>query len=164
MIAMPMKSDKNLQSTLKPGRFSKILVAVDGSGNSNRAARAAITLCEGIGAELSVVQAIPRPQSRGMNVRLGPLLQDYYTSSIKEAEKSVQNVVMSAKKRGLKVTGELLKAPNSTVEAILNYAETRGIDLIVVGTRGLGGFTKLIMGSVSTGIVNHASCSVLIVR
>ncbi|HXY83682.1 MAG TPA: universal stress protein [Candidatus Saccharimonadales bacterium] len=159
-----MKSIKNVQSTLKTGRFDKILVAVDGSGNSNRAARAAITLCDGIGAELSVVQAIPRPQSRGMNVRLGPLLQDYYASSVKEAQKSVQNIVELAKKRGLRVTGEVLKSSDSTVETILNYAENKGVDLIVVGTRGLGGFTKLIMGSVSTGIVNHASCSVLIVR
>jgi len=159
-----MKSIKNVQSTLKTGRFDKILVAVDGSGNSNRAARAAITLCDGIGAELSVVQAIPRPQSRGMNVRLGPLLQDYYASSVKEAQKSVQNIVELAKKRGLRVAGEVLKSSDSTVETILNYAENKGVDLIVVGTRGLGGFTKLIMGSVSTGIVNHASCSVLIVR
>lgn len=159
-----MKSIKNVESTPKTGRFDKILVAVDGSGNSNRAARAAITLCDGIGAELSVVQAIPRPQSRGMNVRLGPLLQDYYASSVKEAQKSVQNIVELAKKRGLRVTGEVLKSSDSTVETILNYAENKGVDLIVVGTRGLGGFTKLIMGSVSTGIVNHASCSVLIVR
>ncbi|HKM76807.1 MAG TPA: universal stress protein [Candidatus Bathyarchaeia archaeon] len=46
----------------------------------------------------------------------------------------------------------------------MDYAAGAGVDLIVVGTRGLGGFKKLVMGSVSTAIVNHASCSVLVVR
>jgi len=147
------------------GRFNRILVAVDGSENSIRAARAAMILCERLGAELNVVQAIPKPQSsRGMSVRLGPLLKDYYAASVREAEKNIQKVVASAQKRGLKVTGKVLDYPSTTVEAILDYAVGIGADLIVVGTRGLGGFTKLIMGSVSTAIVNHASCSVLVVR
>ena len=138
---------------------------MDGSENSFRAARAAMTLCERLGAELSVIQAVPKPQSsRGMSVRLGPLLKDYYAASVREAEKNIQRVVTSAQKHGLKVTGKVLDYPSTTVEAILDYAAGAGVDLIVVGTRGLGGFTKLIMGSVSTAIVNHASCSVLVVR
>jgi nucleotide-binding universal stress UspA family protein len=145
-------------------RFNRILVAVDGSDNSIRAARAAMTLCERLGAELSVIQAIPKPETRGMSVRLGPLLKDYYAASVREAEKNIQRVVTSAQKHGLKVTGKVLDYPSTTVEAILDYAAGTGVNLIVVGTRGLGGFTKLIMGSVSTAIVNHASCSVLVVR
>jgi nucleotide-binding universal stress UspA family protein len=147
-----------------PNRFNRILVAVDGSENSIRAARAAMTLCERLGADLSVIQAIPKPETRGMSVRLGPLLKDYYAASVREAEKNIQRVVTSAQKHGLKVTGKVLDYPSTTVEAILDYAAGTGVDLIVVGTRGLGGFTKLIMGSVSTAIVNHASCSVLVVR
>ena len=49
-------------------------------------------------------------------------------------------------------------------EVILNYAKEKGVDLIVMGTRGLGGFKKLLLGSVSNGVVSHAPCSVLIVR
>ena len=162
---MKRVKDSQTGSNESANRFNRILVAVDGSENSIRAARAAMTLCERLGAELSVVQAIPRPQSsRGMSVRLGPLLKDYYAASVREAEKNIQKVVASAQKHGLKVTGEMLDYPSTTVEAILDYAAGAGVDLIVVGTRGLGGFTKLVMGSVSTAIVNHASCSVLVVR
>src|SRR5208282_566867 len=99
-----------------------------------------------------------------MSVRLGPLLRDYHATIIKGAEKCVQQVVAMAQKRGLKVTGEVLDYPPSVVGAILDYAAGKGVDLIFVGTRGLGGFQKLIMGSVSTGVVNHAHSSVLVVR
>ena len=53
---------------------------------------------------------------------------------------------------------------SSIVGAILEYAEKSAVDLIIVGNRGLGGFKKLILGSVSQGIINHAKCSVLVVR
>ena len=52
----------------------------------------------------------------------------------------------------------------SVVEAIVNDAESRNVDLIVIGTRGLSGFTKLLIGSVSSGVVSHAHCSVFLVR
>jgi len=162
-----MKRTKNSQtdSNESANRFNRILVAVDSSENSNRAARVAAALCERFDAELNVVQVVPKPQSTmGMSVRLGPLLKDFYAASLREGEKNIQKVVTSARKRGLKVTGEVLDYPNTTVEAILDYAAGAGVDLIVVGTRGLGGFKKLLMGSVSTAIVNHASCSVLVVR
>jgi len=49
-------------------------------------------------------------------------------------------------------------------EAILNVAETREIDLIVMGTRGLGRFTGMLLGSQSQKVVSHASCPVTLVR
>ena len=50
------------------------------------------------------------------------------------------------------------------VEEILGVAEKEKIDLIVIGTRGLGGFRKLLQGSVSSGVMTHAKCNVLVVR
>ena len=145
--------------------FRRILVAIDGSANAGRASKAALAICSKFGAELKVIQVIPRPsESSGLNVRHGPLLKDYYGEATKEAEKNIQNVVEMATRQGVKVTGEVLDYPSSIVQAILGYAEDRRVGLIVVGTRGLGGFKKLIMGSVSTALVNHATCPVLVVR
>jgi len=50
------------------------------------------------------------------------------------------------------------------VETIISHAAKEDVDLIVVGTRGLGGFKKMLMGSVSSGIISHADCPVLVVR
>jgi nucleotide-binding universal stress UspA family protein len=68
-----------------------------------------------------------------------------------------------AEGHGVKVRGELLEA-NSTVQALLEFASSEKADLIVVGTRGVTGFKKLILGSVSSGLVSHSECPVLVVR
>ena len=52
----------------------------------------------------------------------------------------------------------------SVVETILEQGDKSNVDLIVIGTRGLTGFKKLLVGSVSSGVISHAHCSVLIVR
>jgi nucleotide-binding universal stress UspA family protein len=52
----------------------------------------------------------------------------------------------------------------SVVEAIVEYATEEKAQLIVMGTRGMTGFKKMLLGSVSNGVVNHAPCAVLVVR
>jgi len=53
---------------------------------------------------------------------------------------------------------------SSVVDAIVQFAEKEKVELIVVGTRGLSGLKKLILGSVSSGVVSQAPCSVLVVK
>jgi nucleotide-binding universal stress UspA family protein len=48
--------------------------------------------------------------------------------------------------------------------AIVEYAERENIDLIVIGSRGLTGFRKLLLGSVASGVVTYAHCPVLVVK
>ncbi len=74
------------------------------------------------------------------------------------------DVVKEAEDAGLKVRGEIVENAQSAVQAITEYASNSKIDLIVMGTRGLTGFRKLLLGSVSNGVVSHAPCSVLVVR
>jgi nucleotide-binding universal stress UspA family protein len=50
------------------------------------------------------------------------------------------------------------------VAAIVEYAEDKNIDLIVVGSRGMSGFKKLLLGSVASGVVTYAHCPVLVVK
>jgi len=52
----------------------------------------------------------------------------------------------------------------STVQGIVEFASNEKVDLIVIGTRGLSGFKRLLIGSVSSGVVAHAHCPVLVVR
>jgi nucleotide-binding universal stress UspA family protein len=147
--------------------ITRILVAVDGSEYAKKAINAAVMLCKAVGAELIAFHAIPVPrysftaESGGMYPF--PLAQ-YFASARKEAQGLVDDAVALAKKSGITATGLVADPTYSIVEAILQAASSHNIDLIVVGSRGLSGFKKLLVGSVSAAVVNHAHCSVLVVR
>jgi nucleotide-binding universal stress UspA family protein len=58
----------------------------------------------------------------------------------------------------------MVASPTSVVPAIVEYAEKNRVDLIVTGTKGRSGFTKLLLGSVASGVVTYASCPVMVVK
>jgi nucleotide-binding universal stress UspA family protein len=146
----------------------KILVSTDGSENAKRAVSAASSLAKQNGSELLIVhvvsEAIPAQYSPiGINTPAADY-SDYFKTIEQEGLKLVNDVAQRAKEEGINARGEVLRTISSTVESIVEAADKEHVDLIVVGTRGLGGFKKLLLGSVSSGVVSHASCSVLIVR
>jgi nucleotide-binding universal stress UspA family protein len=153
--------------SLNGAAFEKILVAVDGSKNADRAAKIAVKLAERNAAELIVISVIPRPSYLFAPVSgagIPPMgLGDYYAYATKDAEKCVNKGISLAKARRVVARGRVLKS-SSVVQSITDYAKVQDVDLIVLGTRGLGGFNRLLLGSVSSGVVTHASCSVLVVR
>lgn len=65
---------------------------------------------------------------------------------------------------GVKLRTEVVASPTSVVPAIVDFADENKVDLIVVGTRGRSGFTKLLLGSVASGVVTYASCPVMVVK
>jgi nucleotide-binding universal stress UspA family protein len=147
--------------------FKRLLVAVDGSDNAARAAKVAVTLAEKFGAELIVCHVIPTPSySLAQAGVAGPatILSDYFAAARKDAKKVVDEAVRLAEMEGVKAIGVIRDNVFSVVEAIVSLAEERNVDLIVIGTRGLTGFRRLLVGSVSSGVVSHAHCSVFLVR
>jgi nucleotide-binding universal stress UspA family protein len=156
----------NSSKTLFP--LKKILVSTDGSENANRAVAAASTLAKQNGAELLIIHVV----SEAVPAQYAPIginapVADYtnYFNTIEDQGKTLVNqTVGQAKREGVNARGQVLRTISSTVEAIVEASDNEHVDLIVVGTRGLGGFKKLLLGSVSSGIVSHATCSVLIVR
>ena len=64
----------------------------------------------------------------------------------------------------LKLRTEFIIHPVSTVGAIVEYAERENIDLLVIGSRGLTGFKKLLIGGVASGVVTYAHCPVMVVK
>lgn len=150
--------------------FKRIILATDGSGNARRATRVAVELARQTGSELAVVYAIP-PAIMPMTAPLpptagafGPFGGEYYERSREEARKLTREVVDLAEGRGVEARGEILEASESVVEQLVDFAKNERADLIVAGTRGLSGFRRLLLGSVSGGLVSHAPCAVLIVR
>lgn len=138
--------------------YQRIVAAVDGSDNSIRAAKQAITLAETFGGSIWLVHAFPHTSDL-----LGYPEFDRLVSRRKSAGQKVLNSVIQALgDTRIEITEDLLEAPEA--EAILAVAASRHADLIVLGTRGLGSIEGLLFGSVSRKVVHHAPCSVLVVK
>ncbi len=150
--------------------FKRILVAVDGSKNAEKAVEVAAELAKRFDAELIVLHVVLGPpySYSAMFPTLIPAPQDaydQYMAHAREVEKAcVDRAVSIAEERGAKANGMVESGVASVVEAITTQAEDLKADLLVVGTRGLGGFKKLLVGRVSSGVVTHANCPVLVVR
>jgi nucleotide-binding universal stress UspA family protein len=145
--------------------FERILVAVDGSQNAQRAADWAVDLAKREGSSLFVLNVIPAPvYSSSVPSSTSPAMKEFFDKARKDAETIVQKVVTQAEAQGIKTRGEIIENVPSIVESITDYADEWKVQVVVVGTRGLSGFRKLLLGSVSGALVAHAPCSVLVVR
>jgi nucleotide-binding universal stress UspA family protein len=145
-----------------------ILVATDGSENAKRAEEVAIKLAKEYGAELTMLDVVTElvyflsPPPAGVAPAFDQ--KDLFGTFEKGARKLVDQSVQRAKAQGVKARGEVLHSTESVVYEITHYAKDKDVDLIVIGTRGLGGFKRLLLGSVSSGVVTHAHCNVLVVK
>ena len=148
----------------------RILVPVDGSENAARAASVAIEYARKFEAEVFVIHVIAIPAHTLAEVEggIGGLdsseSRQYFASARQNAKAIVDEVVKSAEAKNVKATGIIQEYSFSVVETIVDHAAKYNVDLIVIGTRGLTGFRKLLIGSISSGVVNHAHCPVLLIR
>lgn len=137
--------------------FSKILLAFDGSEHSQKAARLAGDLARQSGASLRIVhtyEAVPDYLGE-------PFSQEILSRRTLQADETMkQAVALVGEVADLRT--EVLEGPPA--EAILEVARVREVDLIVMGTRGLGRLGGLLMGSQSQKVVANAECPVLLVR
>jgi nucleotide-binding universal stress UspA family protein len=104
-----------------------------------------------------------------VGIGLEPWPVNYYEELTKTAREAASTVVdktirklNEASDKTLKISHEIISGPASQV--IVDEAERWGADLIVMGSRGLGAWNRLLLGSVSSVVVHHAKCSVEIVR
>src|SRR5467141_362022 len=171
MVSSPGKTSPASSRSM----FTRLLVAVDGSENSARASQAALELAEKLKADLIVLHAIipPALYYHTETSMEGPVIEppthekeiDLYLEYARRVGRGIiDGTVSEAKKRGITVRADIPETTSSVVETIVNQAVKENADLIVVGTRGLGGFKKLLLGSVSSGVVDHAHCPVLVIR
>jgi nucleotide-binding universal stress UspA family protein len=150
-------------------RFQRILVAVDGSKGSARASEVAVDLADRFDAQLFVLNVF-RGYPEYMTLfpsapsPSGEAIQAYESYARKAALEVVGRTLSLAEKKGVKAKPQTSETVGSAVQAITDYAASEKIDLIVMGTRGMGGFKKILLGSVSSGVVTHAQCAVLVVR
>ena len=138
--------------------IDRILIATDGSPGSMAAVEEGIRLAKTLGAGVTFVAVAHAPL---------PLLGDpYYQRALSEnlavMRSALAKAIPYAEERHVQSETELLEG--SPAKAILDLARSRGVDLIVVGSRGLGAVKGALLGSVSLEIVHHADRPVLVAR
>jgi nucleotide-binding universal stress UspA family protein len=142
---------------------TRILLATDGSEEAELAALTAVDLADATHSELHLVHVgvVPillksYPGTLGYERRLYEQIEEMSRELLRKQSRRV-------KAAGGTVAGTHLRMGQVALE-ILALAEELGADLIVMGSRGLGGVRRALMGSVSDSVVRHAHCPVLVVR
>lgn len=150
----------------------KVLVALDGSEPSERALEYAVDLAHKWGAELTLLSVIPRvmlPVFPDEGFGATPIAAAKDFGQYQERMKTIyQNVLTEAEAKvrrehpDVKVVTRLEEGrPSATIVAA---AEEGDIDLIVIGSRGIGGITGWILGSTSRRVVDSCTKPILIVK
>jgi nucleotide-binding universal stress UspA family protein len=139
--------------------FTRVVVAVDGSAVSLRAAEHAAHIAKQDGAELVAFHVVPAPPFEVQGE-----LADNYASARRNAKRWMADVEAIAARNGIGVKTEIVVGAYSVVDAILGYAETVRADLIVTGTRGMTPSKRILMGSVAAGLVEYSESAVLVIR
>jgi nucleotide-binding universal stress UspA family protein len=153
----------------KIGEFMKIILSTDGSDFS----KAAIEFCRNVifdskTTSLKIISAVENPTP--ITAEPYAMSAEFYGQIVETVNKRAREYVEQAKLQvdllfpeGFKeVSVEVIAG--SPEQVIVETAESWGADLIIVGSHGYGFWSRALIGSVSNSIVNHAPCSVLVVR
>lgn len=138
-----------------------ILIPYDGSEPSKRAFEIGLELAKLYNANLNVVTCLL------IHPHVDPVMSAAYVETLKMqkegAKKTISELEPKIKQANISFKSDVLESISIT-DVILEYSEKHAIDLIVMGSRGLGGFKKLLLGSVASGVSQHSKCPVLIVK
>lgn len=142
-----------------PSQTRRIIVGVDGSEGSKQALRWAARLGEATGARIDAVTAWELTSLYGWSALAAvPALYSPQPDIEKSLNETVDEVFGANRPAGMRI--KALEGP--AVRTLLTASE--GALMLVVGSRGLGGFTGMLLGSVSAKVAEHATCPVLVVH
>ncbi|HEU4469034.1 MAG TPA: universal stress protein [Nitrososphaeraceae archaeon] len=146
--------------------IKRILVPLDGSKPSFKASIHAIDLAKKFDAELIALH-VTDPRYKELVMAISPKSarsREIKTKIREEGEKIVDKVRQDAAQKVGNIRTDVIDGYTSAVSDIVGYAKANNVELIVIGSRGLTGFKKLLVGSVASGVLTYAHCPVLIVK
>lgn len=141
--------------------MNKILVATDGSETSNKALRETRKLAESMGSKVTIINvasdlvAHPYLMNREYGIKTNEDLMKLGKELLNESLKIFEGFVGEV---------ETIIRSGDAGREIIEEAEKGDYDLVVMGSRGLGAFSRAMLGSVSNKVLNHINTTVLIVR
>ena len=143
---------------------TKILLATDGSEEARQATQAAAELSKETGSEVHIAYVLPSPSElRGHHLYSQEVMQSILEQAEGEANSFLEEQAEQIRASGGKVAETHLRAGEPDKE-IVRLSEELGVGTIVMGSRGLGGLRRALMGGVSESVVRHAHCPVFVVR
>ena len=144
--------------------FQAIVVGTDGSQTAGEAVREAIEVAKALGASIELVSAYEPVSSQRLREESRQAPQDLQWSinPREDVDATLREAAERVEAAGLNV--RTYAREGDPADAILDVAEERGADLIVVGNKGMTGAKRFLLGSVPNKVSHHAPCSVLIIR
>lgn len=140
--------------------ISRILVPVDGSEDSKRALEFAVGMAKALNAKVTALHVVKQPTAAyPFDISL--------SAQVIESAEEYGKQLLDDLKKGVSETLDLkteMRTAYDVARKIVEVGREGGYDLIVMGTRGLSGVKRILLGSVASGVVAHASCTVVIVR
>ena len=138
--------------------FKSIVVGTDGSDTATQAVRQAVDLARSVGAKLELVSAYePVPAQRlSEERRQAPEDLQWAINPREDVDVTLEAAAAVAR--------EAHARQGDPADAILDVAEEREADLVVVGNKGMTGAKRFLLGSVPNKVSHHAPCSVMIIR
>jgi nucleotide-binding universal stress UspA family protein len=159
-----MKDDKLEGETEEAFSPKTIVVAFDASLHSIRALKTAISISEKYGSEITVIHCVEFPIVGYGEGEMYYNWDEYYSVEKKSITKTLEPYTKEAKEKGIKIKNVFTAGTASVAESLLIESKKIKPDLIVMGSRGLGGFKSLLLGSVSSAVVTHSTFPVLIIK
>ena|SRR6476620_6317258 len=144
--------------------FRSIVVGTDGSETAGKAVEAAVELAKMCDAQLHIVSAYePVPKGRlREEARQAPDDTQWMINEREDVDATLSEAADKVREAG--VEADTFAREGDPADAILDVAEERDADLIVVGNKGMTGAKRFLLGSVPNRVSHHAPCSVLIIR
>ena len=150
-------------SNLSNQSIKKILIPLVKSEYNDKIISYATILAKGSGASITAIQVLDGSTLGGIGDFFGAGVEEYEKAMRKRSEELLTEVQQVIEKQGIKTSIEVI-GHKSVAQGIIDYAKESGADVIVIGTKGLTGVGKFVMGGVASSIINNAHCPVVAIR
>jgi nucleotide-binding universal stress UspA family protein len=141
----------------------KILAPIDRSKYKEKIIAYAISLGKAWGAETTAIHVIdPGRGIPGGRVKEKELEREERAK--RPADELLNEAYLQAQKEGFNIKKEVVEESDTVGKAIIEYAKKNNIDVIVIGTTGMGAVEEIFLGSVANNVIHHAHCPVFAIR
>jgi nucleotide-binding universal stress UspA family protein len=145
--------------------FSSIVVGTDGSQTAREAVAQAVEMAQRLDASLHVVSAYEPVSGQGHRgaPTSSPAPDPQWVIKLREeVDATLEDAAVIAREAGVAVS--VYARQGDAADAILDVAEERGADLVIIGNKGRTGAKRFLLGSVPNKVSHYAPCAVMIIR